>query len=67
MNYLIFILISFQIQFSLSLIKLEGEMEKTVINAVYYILSGTMKKKKKIDTNEKPKVSIVIPVYNSEK
>ena len=67
MNYLIFILIFFQIQFSLSLIKLEGEMEKTVINAVYYILSGTMPEIQKIDTNEKPKVSIVIPVYNEEK
>ena len=68
MNYLVFILILFQIQFSSSFIKLEGEMEQTVINAVSFILSGSKPEIPKIDTKEKkPKLSIVIPVYNEEK
>ena len=42
-------------------------MEQTVINAVNFIFSGPKPEIPKIDLNSKPKVSIVIPVYNEEK
>ena len=42
-------------------------MEQTVINAVNFIFSGPKPEIPKIDINSKPKVSIVIPVYNEEK
>ena len=42
-------------------------MEQTVINAVNYVFSGPNPEIPKIDIKEKPKVSIVIPVYNEEK
>ena len=50
-----------------SLIKLQGEMEQTVINAVNIILSSSKVNIPKIDINKKPKVSVVIPVYNEGK
>ena len=42
-------------------------MEQTVINAVNFILSSPSVDIPKIDVNEKPKVSVVIPVYNEAK
>ena len=42
-------------------------MENTVINAVNKIMLGPKPEIPKIDLNAKPKVSIVIPVYNEEK
>ena len=52
---------------SSSLMKLQGQMEQTVINAVNFILSSPSVDIPKIDVNEKPKVSVVIPVYNEAK
>jgi glycosyltransferase involved in cell wall biosynthesis len=51
----------------LTLIKLQGEMEQAVINAVNNILSGPKPNIPKIDIEAKPKVTIVIPVYNEAK
>ena len=63
-----FLIIFFQIHFfSLSLIKLDGEMEQTVITAVTFILNAGLPEIPKINKKEKPKVSVVIPVYNEEK
>ena len=42
-------------------------MEQNVINAVTYILSSSKPEIPKIDLNQKPKISIIIPVYNEEK
>ena len=42
-------------------------MEQTVINAVSFILSPSKPEIPKINTKEKPKITIVIPVYNEEK
>ena len=42
-------------------------MEQTVKNAVNYVFSGPKPEIPKIDLKAKPKVSIVIPVYNEEK
>ena len=68
MNYFYIIIIIFlQIEFSFSFIKLSGEMEQTVINAVSFILSSSKPEIPKIDLKEKPKISIIIPVYNEEK
>ena len=68
MNYFyIIIKIFLQIEFSFSFIKLSGEMEQTVINAVSFILSSSKPEIPKIDLKEKPKISIIIPVYNEEK
>ena len=48
--------------------KLQGQMEQTVINAVNFVLSSsTSADIPKIDINAKPKISIVIPVYNEAK
>ena len=65
--FLFFVIIFLQIENSVSFIKLEGEMEQTVINAVSFILSSSKPEIPKIDTKAKPKISIVIPVYNEEK
>ena len=68
MKYFIFtIFIFLQIHQSSSLIKLQGEMEQSVINAVSFILSPSKPEIPKIDTKAKPKLTIVIPVYNEEK
>ena len=66
MNYFLFILILLQIQYSTSFIKLDGVMEQTVINSVSFILSDSKPDIPKVDTKAKPKLSIVIPVYNEE-
>ena len=66
MNYFLFILILLQIQYSSSFIKLDGVMEQTVINSVSFILSDSKPDIPKVDTKAKPKLSIVIPVYNEE-
>ena len=42
-------------------------MEQTVINAVNFIFSSSKIDIPKVDINAKPKVSIVIPVYNEAK
>ena len=65
--YLFTFFIFLQIQNSFCFIKLEGEMEQTVINAVSFILSPSKPEIPKINTKEKPKITIVIPVYNEEK
>ena len=65
--FLFFVIIFLQIENSVSFIKLEGEMEQTVINAVSFILSSSKPEIPKIDIKAKPKISIVIPVYNEEK
>ena len=58
----------FQIYFSLSsLMKLQGQMEQTVKNAVNFILSSPKVEIPKIDIKAKPKLTIVIPVYNEAK
>ena len=63
-----YFLLYLQIYFSLcSLMKLQGQMEQTVINAVNIILSGPKVDIPQIDINSKPKISIVIPVYNEAK
>ena len=63
-----YILFFLQIYFSFTaLMKLEGQMEQTVIKAVNFIFSGPNPEIPKIDIKSKPKVSIVIPVYNEEK
>ena len=41
-------------------------MEQTVINSVSFILSDSKPDIPKVDTKAKPKLSIVIPVYNEE-
>ena len=62
------LIVFFQIHFySMSLIKLDGQMEQTVISAVTFILNAGMPEIPKIDKKEKPKVTVVIPVYNEEK
>ena len=66
-NFYIIIIIFLQIGFSFSFIKLSGEMEQNVMNAVTYILSSSKPEIPKIDLNQKPKISIIIPVYNEEK
>ena len=66
MNIFLFILIILQIQFSFPLIKLEGEMEQNVIRAVSIVLSDSKPEIPKLDKDYKPKISIVIPVYNEE-
>ena len=65
--YLFTFFIFLQIQNTFCFIKLEGEMEQTVINAVSFILSPSKPEIPKINTKEKPKITIVIPVYNEEK
>ena len=65
--YLFTFFIFLQIQNSFCFIKLEGEMEQTVINAVSFILSPSKPEIPKINTKGKPKITIVIPVYNEEK
>ena len=67
MNFFQFILFLFQIYLSCSLMKLQGPMEQTVINAVNFIWSAEKVDVPKVDTKAKPKVSIVIPVYNEAK
>ena len=67
MNLFQFILFLFQIYLSCSLMKLQGPMEQTVINAVNFIWSAEKVDVPKVDTKAKPKVSIVIPVYNEAK
>ena len=67
MSFFKYILFFLQIYFSLTLIKLQGEMEQAVINAVNNILSGPKPNIPKIDIEAKPKVTIVIPVYNEAK
>ena len=65
LRHIIFII---QIFFSLNnIIKLQGEMEKTVINAVNYVLSGPEVEIPKTIEYKKPKISIIIPVYNEAK
>lgn len=66
MNIFLFILIILQIQFSFPLIKLEGEMEQNVIRAVSIVLSDSKPEIPKLEKDYKPKISIVIPVYNEE-
>ena len=68
MNFFLFNILILFIQYSISFIKLEGELEKTVITAVTFLLSPDSKPDiPKIDINKKPKVAVVIPVYNEEK
>ena len=66
MNIFLTIIIILQFQFSVPLIKLEGEMEQNIIRTVALILSGSTPEIPKLDKNFKPKLSIVIPVYNEE-
>ena len=66
MNIFLTIIIILQFQFSVPLIKLEGEMEQNIIRTVALILSGSTTEIPKLDKNFKPKLSIVIPVYNEE-
>ena len=66
MNNFLFILIILQIQFSFPFIKLDGELEQNVIKGVAFILSDPTPEIPKLDNNKKPKLSVVIPVYNEE-
>ena len=56
----------FHISYS-SVLKVQGEMETTVKQAVAFIESNPRPEIPKINLEAKPKVSIVIPVYNGEK
>lgn len=55
----------FNISYS-SVLKVQGEIETTVKSAVAFIQNGPKPEIPKIDLEKKPKVSIVIPVYNGE-
>ena len=57
---------AFKIAYS-SVMKVEGDMETTVKTAVAFIQNGPNPPIPKINLEAKPKVSIVIPVYNGEK
>ena len=69
MKVLIFIFIFFcQIEFILLLYPLEGQKQREVITNVINIYRGPKPSIPSIDpSNFKPKVSVVIPVYNEEK
>ena len=67
MNLFRFIIFLFQIYLSCSIMKLQGQMEQTVINAVSFIWATEKVDIPKVDIKAKPKVSIVIPVYNEAK
>ena len=56
----------FKISYS-SVLKIEGEMETKVKQVMAYIQNDPKPPIPKIDLEKKPKVSIVIPVYNGEK
>ena len=67
MNFFLFVNLLLHIQYSISFIKLEGDLEKQVISTVTFLLSDMKPDIPKIDISKKPKVSVVIPVYNEEK
>ena len=67
MSILSYFILLLQIYLSFQLIKLDGEMEQNVINAVNFILNGPAPEIPKSKPKSKPKVTIVIPVYNEEK
>ena len=56
----------FNISYS-SVLKIQGEMETTVKQVMAFIQNDPKPEIPKIDLEKKPKVSIVIPVYNGEK
>ena len=56
----------FTISYS-SVIKIQGEMETTVKQVMAFIQNDPKPEIPKINLEKKPKVSIVIPVYNGEK
>ena len=67
MNFFLFVILFLNIQYSISFIRLEGNLAQTVITAVTFLLSDNQPEIPKIDITKKPKVSVVIPVYNEEK
>jgi hypothetical protein len=62
MSALSHFLLLLQIYLSFQLIKLDGQMEQNVINAVNFILNGPAPEIPKTKPTSKPKVTIVIPV-----
>ena len=56
----------FNISYS-SVLKIQGEMETTVKQVMAFIQNDPKPEIPKIDLEKKPKVSIVIPVFNGEK